>query len=179
MRKRVLLFAVSFVATAIGLSNVAQAATINVTPDSVNRVIAGPHANQHFAANFSTDPSNNQKTLVETTDANINAALLAQLGALGAGESYQINSATLTVAGGLLPATTIRDVIVDPDDWKIAYAVDDTGHVFKTIDTGANWSEVTGNLRTLLESASHVRTGIGARRMTGRRHRFSTRRRSL
>ncbi|MFM9962902.1 MAG: Calx-beta domain-containing protein [Planctomycetaceae bacterium] len=57
-----------------------------------------------------------------------------------------------TVAGGPLAATAgafpggfVRDVIVDPNDWRIAYAADNN-QVFMTTNTGATWTDITGNL---------------------------------
>ncbi len=48
----------------------------------------------------------------------------------------------------LVAADAIEDVVIDPDNSVIAFAVDDVG-VYRTIDAGATWSEVTGNLSTL------------------------------
>ena len=67
----------------------------------------------------------------------------------------------ITTAAGSA-ATTIRDVIVDPDDWAISYAVDESGRVYKSTDTGVSWNDVTGNLGSLLESGTRARSGIDA-----------------
>lgn len=57
-----------------------------------------------------------------------------------------------TTAGGALAATAgafpggfVRDVIVDPNDWRIAYAADNN-QVFRTTNAGASWTEITGDL---------------------------------
>jgi uncharacterized repeat protein (TIGR01451 family) len=61
-----------------------------------------------------------------------------------------------TTAGGVLAPTaalpagagTIRDVVLDPDDWRIAFAVD-SNQVFRTTNAGASWTDITGNLAAL------------------------------
>jgi hypothetical protein len=58
-----------------------------------------------------------------------------------------------TTAGAALAPTTalptgasdVRDVALDPDDWKSAYVVD-SSHVFRTTDAGGSWTDITGNL---------------------------------
>jgi Bacterial Ig domain len=45
-------------------------------------------------------------------------------------------------------ATTVRDVALDPDEWRSAYVVD-SNQVFRTTDAGANWTDITGNLTQL------------------------------
>jgi len=52
---------------------------------------------------------------------------------------------TLGVPGGAA-ASTLRDIAVDPADWTHVYVVDSSGRVFASADTGATWSNVTGNL---------------------------------
>ena len=61
-----------------------------------------------------------------------------------------------TTAGAVLAPTaalpagagTIRDVVLDADDWRIAYAVD-SNQVFRTTNAGASWTDITGNLAAL------------------------------
>jgi len=58
-----------------------------------------------------------------------------------------------TTAGAALAPTaalpagagTVRDVVLDPDDWRSAYVID-SNQVFRTTDAGATWTEITGNL---------------------------------
>ncbi len=74
---------------------------------------------------------------------------------------------TLSAGGALQDksgqaATDIRDVVVDPDEWTIAYAVDSSGHVYQTLDNGATWNDTTGNLLGLLESATNQQSGVDA-----------------
>jgi len=45
-------------------------------------------------------------------------------------------------------AGAVRDVVIDPDDWRSAYAID-SNQVFRTADAGASWTDVTGNLAEL------------------------------
>jgi hypothetical protein len=42
-------------------------------------------------------------------------------------------------------ATAVRDVVLDPDDWRSAYVVD-SDQVFRTTNAGASWTDITGNL---------------------------------
>jgi photosystem II stability/assembly factor-like uncharacterized protein len=61
-----------------------------------------------------------------------------------------------TTAGGALEPTAklppggfeLRDVVMDPDDWRSAYVVVDH-QVFRTTDAGASWTDITGNLTAL------------------------------
>jgi hypothetical protein len=61
-----------------------------------------------------------------------------------------------TTAGGNLASTaalpagagTVRDVVLDPDDWRSAYVID-SNQVFRTTDAGATWTDITGNLAEL------------------------------
>jgi hypothetical protein len=45
-------------------------------------------------------------------------------------------------------AGTVRDVMLDPDDWRSAYVID-SNQVFRTTDAGATWTDITGNLAEL------------------------------
>lgn len=49
---------------------------------------------------------------------------------------------TLTAYSGL----SVHDIIMDPDDWRTAYAVDSQPVVYLTTDTGATWVTITGDL---------------------------------
>jgi hypothetical protein len=40
---------------------------------------------------------------------------------------------------------TVRDIVLDPDDWRVAYVVDPTD-VWRTTNAGAQWTKITGNL---------------------------------
>ena len=59
-----------------------------------------------------------------------------------------------TIAGAPLAPTAalpagadpVRDVVIDPDDWRSAYVVD-SNQVFRTTNAGASWTDITGNLR--------------------------------
>jgi uncharacterized repeat protein (TIGR01451 family) len=43
---------------------------------------------------------------------------------------------------------TVRDVVLDTDDWRNAFAID-SNQVFRTTDAGASWTDITGNLLQL------------------------------
>src|SRR5262245_23845224 len=61
-----------------------------------------------------------------------------------------------TTAGAALAPTAalpagagaIRDVVLDSDDWKNAFAID-SNQVFRTTNMGASWTDITGNLTQL------------------------------
>jgi photosystem II stability/assembly factor-like uncharacterized protein len=52
-----------------------------------------------------------------------------------------LNAAAALPAG----AGTVRDIVLDPDDWRTAYVVDNN-QVFVTSNAGATWTDITGNL---------------------------------
>ncbi len=54
-------------------------------------------------------------------------------------------------------AGAIRDIALDPRDWRSAYVVDDN-QVFRTTDAGASWTDITGNLAAL--GAGDFRTTV-------------------
>ena len=47
----------------------------------------------------------------------------------------------------------IKDLMLDPDNWRIVYAVDDN-HVYKSINEGVSWSDITGTFPAILPGAS-------------------------
>ena len=61
-----------------------------------------------------------------------------------------------TIAGAPLAPTAalpagadpVRDVVMDPDDWRSAYVVN-SNQVFRTTNAGASWTDITGNLPQL------------------------------
>mgnify|MGYP002623686185 CR=1 FL=1 len=87
--------AISLPALLFLLSACPARAGFMLSPDSVNRVIGPTLDNTHYSDVFSTYST--QKTLLELTNATLEAALTSELGPLSAGESYEINSAVLTV----------------------------------------------------------------------------------
>ncbi|MBL8297396.1 MAG: hypothetical protein JNN30_03510 [Rhodanobacteraceae bacterium] len=109
-------------------------------------------------------------TVYESTNVTTGAPTLTSLGTPGAnrnamaygaadnpdaayvGKNAQVfrrNGASF-VATTALPAgaATITDVAMDPDDSQRVYAVDDN-QVFRSIDAGATWTDITGNLGTI------------------------------
>jgi uncharacterized repeat protein (TIGR01451 family) len=61
-----------------------------------------------------------------------------------------------TTAGAALAPTAalpagagaVRDIALDPDEWRSAYAIDNN-QVFRTTDAGVSWTDITGNLAEL------------------------------
>jgi cysteine-rich repeat protein len=74
---------------------------------------------------------------------------------------------TLTAGTPLPPlATYVSDIVLDPDDWRTAYVADNSGTVYVTTNTGASWTNITGNLSTLnlglpLHAIEFVRSPAG------------------
>ena len=80
----------------------AQATTVTVNANNANRVTDydGSVIDNHYDETFSTwnqATGRNWQTLLNTESSTFTAALETELGALSAGESYQINSAALVV----------------------------------------------------------------------------------
>ena len=42
--------------------------------------------------------------------------------------------------------STVRDIVIDPSDWRRAVVCNTAGRVFSTPDAGATWTELTGDL---------------------------------
>ena len=49
--------------------------------------------------------------------------------------------------GTPIGASAITDIVLDPEDWQIAYVTDATA-VWVTTDAGRNWTEITGSMLT-------------------------------
>jgi hypothetical protein len=54
------------------------------------------------------------------------------------------------------PGAAVRRIVIDPDNWQIAYAVDSSGKVWRTTDAGGtpnpknnDWVDITSNLSSL------------------------------
>jgi hypothetical protein len=62
-------------------------------------------------------------------------------------------------------STTPQDLITDPDDWRILYLLDSSGHIYETINADAaspTWMPLTGNLPDLttdLHTLALVKSG--------------------
>jgi len=132
-----------------------QAATFTMAPTAVNRLIQGGAVNDHYDDNFSTNQSDTQTTLVKTTNAGFNAALATNLGALGSGEHYQINSALLVVgdvANRYVPAGSSLE------SHLMLLSYDGTAVTWNSFDGlgGAGTSYVTANLVTGVQATDSV-----------------------
>ncbi len=71
-----------------------------------------------------------------------------------------------TTAGG----TTVMDIVLDPDNWHRAFVVDSSGKIWETTDTGATWSDLTGNLASLstdLRTVQLIKNGSTEVLLTG------------
>lgn len=59
------------------------------------------------------------------------------------------DGANWTLRSTGLPANPIPDIFIDPADWQTAYICADrstSSRVYKTVDAGASWSSITGDL---------------------------------
>lgn len=45
--------------------------------------------------------------------------------------------------------SAVRDLVMDPEDWRRAYVLDNAGRVWRTIDAGATFTNITSNLAAL------------------------------
>jgi len=69
---------------------------------------------------------------------------------VGSGSDVLIRTASggSLTASGTYPGTGfVRDIVLDPSDWAKAFVID-SSNVFMTVDAGATWSNITGDLVT-------------------------------
>src|SRR5262245_65228685 len=57
-------------------------------------------------------------------------------------------------------AGTVRDVVLDPDDWRSAYVID-SNQVFRTTNAGVSWTDITGNLAELGAGTFNTNAFVG------------------
>jgi hypothetical protein len=82
--------------------------------------------------------------------ANPDVAYVGSGGPSGSGAVYL--RSTSAASGGTFQqltnyqGSTPRDIVLDPDNWQRAYVIDDHGRVWRTVNAGANFGEITGNL---------------------------------
>jgi len=89
-------------------------------------------------------PSDSNRVYAGTSDGRVQTTANATAGA----------SAIWTNITGTLPNRAVSQVVVDPSNASTAYAVmsgftfgsDTQGHVFKTINAGGTWTDISGNL---------------------------------
>lgn len=124
----------------------AQADTVTLGADNINRITdydTGP-ADSNYQGTFGTwndATGRNWQTLLNTESSTFTTALEGVLGTLGAGESYQINSATLVVGstsansrGDTYNSTGIQAYVVDT-----AYNTANVTFNDSDTDTAADW----------------------------------------
>jgi hypothetical protein len=81
------------------------------------------------------------------------------VGTAGAGQPLILSRAT---AGGTIrtltayPGGGVRDLVMDPQDVRHVYVVDEQSRVWASLDAGHSWRELTANLSTLLPDARTV-----------------------
>ncbi|MEQ1826133.1 MAG: hypothetical protein ABL921_09305, partial [Pirellula sp.] len=73
-----------------------------------------------------------------------------------AGKLY-VRDESNTVTQRLIPggSGTVRDIVVDPDDWQRAYVIQGVA-VYATVDGGVNWTNITDNLLALTSSIRSI-----------------------
>ncbi len=71
--------------------------------------------------------------------------------------------AALNLSAAYPGSGTIADLVIDPDDPLTAYVID-SGAVYQTIDAGATWNDITGDLPTLgpgtLRSVAYINGSV-------------------
>jgi hypothetical protein len=74
---------------------------------------------------------------------------------IGAGGQLRERSSGtgLPAVVGTYPGSSVQSVRMDPTDWHTAYVLDTFGRVWRTTNTGASWTNLTGNLASLTPSA--------------------------
>lgn len=126
-----------------------------VTPLEINvadatRMLIGGANTVYESSNITTSPST--ATSLGGPGANRNAMAFGSLvdpdaAYVGKGAAVFKRQANVFVATASLPAgaNTITDVAMDPNNPLRVYAVDDN-QIFRSLDGGATWSDVTGNI---------------------------------
>jgi hypothetical protein len=83
------------------------------------------------------------------------------------GSGFEVFLRTLPAPNALqptgFPGGLVRDIVLDPGDWAVAYVVDPTD-VFVTRDAGVVWTNITGNLvardlRTIVFARGRILVG--------------------
>ncbi len=108
------------------------AAIVTVNPDLVQRIISGGGGDSAYFSTYISQYQT-QRTLLSTTNATFNAALESELGALGAGQAYQINSAIFTAGVSSDDYTGNTGAFAMKVDW-------DNTATWNESSTGNNWS---------------------------------------
>jgi hypothetical protein len=67
-------------------------------------------------------------------------------------DTFEFSTLSSSGYGGSL----IKDMEIDPDDWRRGYVLDDTGKVFRFEDAGAKWTEITKNLTSFVDDVRAI-----------------------
>lgn len=100
--------------------------------------------NSPTISSIAVAPSDSNRVYVGTSDGRVQTTANATAG----------GTAIWTDITGTLPNRAVSQVVVDPNNGSTAYAVmsgftfgsDTQGHVFKTINAGVSWTDISGNL---------------------------------
>ena len=149
-----------------------------VTPVEINRV--DPTRILIAGANFLYESLDRGDTVTVLTGTSLTAAAIVYGGrsggvdnpaliyAIGAPQTNPPSAALqvyLRTAGAGAPVPTpaapgtasLRDIAVDPSDWRRAYVVNSIGEVWATDNAGTSWTNITGNLG---QGSTNLRTVI-------------------
>jgi hypothetical protein len=64
---------------------------------------------------------------------------------VGSANKVLVRTGSSFAASATYPGGTVNDVVLDPEDWTIAYVIDPT-HVYRTPDAGDSWTDIIGDL---------------------------------
>lgn len=107
-------------------------------------LLKGSDDHQGYIQAIAVTPSDSGRVYIGTSKGKVQTTASATAGA---------NAQWADVSGGL-PPRMVTAIAVDPLDAQVAYAVyagfsgfdDRVGHVFSTVDAGAHWTDISGNL---------------------------------
>ncbi len=147
--------ALTDVATGIRIAGFSFVAPLKINNQNGSRLLIGT-----AAALFESTDQGNTVSSIGAFAVNGNGIDALAYGAAGnadiiyagAGNTVRIRSAAppaaFATSAAYPGAATIQGIVIDPDDALSAYVIDAT-NVFETINTGANWANITGNLLAL------------------------------
>ncbi|AVP96532.1 hypothetical protein C7S18_04655 [Ahniella affigens] len=144
-----------------GIGDAQFVTPIELSVASADRLMIGGASNMYEINNVTSGsptlttistPGSNRGAVAHGVRADASAAYIGSGAAVFKRTGGGAFAATAALPAG---AAAITDVAIDPDNVNIAFAVDDN-QIFRTIDGGTSWTDVTGNIASI--SAFDFRT---------------------